>query len=87
MPRSANSTSAADKMASRVPVDLSERAIPSAVIASVNTARPFKSSNLFSGHGARRAMRKAAASESPARQGDFIAPTPGPGRPRNTVSV
>jgi hypothetical protein len=38
MPRSANSTSAADNSASRVPVDLSERAVRAAVIAPVNTA-------------------------------------------------
>jgi hypothetical protein len=48
MPRSANSNSAADKIASRVPVDLSERAIRSAVIASVNTDHRIKSSSLFS---------------------------------------
>jgi hypothetical protein len=47
MPRSANSNSAADKIASRVPVDLSGRAIRSVVIASVNTARHIKSSHLF----------------------------------------
>jgi hypothetical protein len=38
MPRSANSTSTADNSASRVPVDLSERAVRAAVIAPVNTA-------------------------------------------------
>jgi hypothetical protein len=54
MPRSANNTSAADKIASRVPVDLSERAIRSAVIASVNTAQRIKSSHLFSAAGERR---------------------------------
>jgi hypothetical protein len=47
MPRSANSTSAADKSASRVPVDRSERAVRAAVIAPVNTARRFKSNHLF----------------------------------------
>ena len=38
-----------DKITSRVPVALSEQAIRSAVIASVNTSRPFKSGNLFNG--------------------------------------
>jgi hypothetical protein len=47
MPRSAKSTSAADKSASRVPVDLSERAVRMAVIAPVNTAPRIKSSRLF----------------------------------------
>jgi hypothetical protein len=47
IPRSANNTSAADKIASRVVVDLSERAIRSAVIAPVNTAPSVKSSDLF----------------------------------------
>jgi hypothetical protein len=47
MPRSANNTSAADKIASRVPVDLSVRTIRSAVIASVNTDEHVKSNDLF----------------------------------------
>src|ERR1700739_806005 len=47
MPRSANSASAADKSAPRVPVDLSERAGRMAGIASVHTARHIKSSCLF----------------------------------------
>jgi hypothetical protein len=40
MPRSANNTSAADKSATRVSVDLSERAIRWAVIVPSEQARP-----------------------------------------------
>jgi hypothetical protein len=48
MPRSANNHSAADKIASRVPVDLWERIVRSAVIiASVNTGEHVKSNDLF----------------------------------------
>jgi hypothetical protein len=47
IPRSANNTSAADKIASRVLTDLSERASGSAITASVNTAPLTKPSDLF----------------------------------------
>src|SRR5271156_3942180 len=55
MPRSANNRSAADKIASRVPVDRSLRRTLAAVTASVNTRVEVKSSSLFncSTHGGR----------------------------------
>jgi hypothetical protein len=49
IPRSANNHSAADKIASRVPIDLWERTVGSAFTASVNTAQRIKSSHLFKG--------------------------------------
>jgi hypothetical protein len=47
MPRSANNRSAADKIASRVPVDRSLRRILAAVTDPVNTRARVKSRNLL----------------------------------------